>query len=349
VDVVVVGAGQAGLAGAYGLLRQGLEPDAGFVVLDGEPAPGGAWRHRWPSLRVGTTHAVHDLPGLAFRPGSPDRPAAEAVPAYFAEYERRLGLPVHRPVRVSSVQPGADGRLLVRTSTGDWAARGLLNATGTWTHPFVPRYPGQERFAGRQLHTVDYRDAHELAGRHVVVVGGGASAVQLLGEISAVTTTTWVTRREPVWREGPFTPEAGRAAVALVERAVREGRPPSSVVGVTGLVVTPWVRDALDRGALHRLPMFDRLTEDSVVWDDGRRVRADVVLWATGFRAALDHLAPLRLREPGGGITMVGTRTARDPRVHLVGYGPSASTIGAARAGRSAARELVGLLRPQAA
>jgi cation diffusion facilitator CzcD-associated flavoprotein CzcO len=349
VDVLVVGAGQAGLAGAYGLLRQGLEPGAGFVVLDGEPSPGGAWQHRWRSLRVGTTHAVHDLPGLPFRPASPDLPAAEAVPDYFADYERHLDLQVRRPVRVSAVESDADGRLLVRTSAGDWAPRGLLNATGTWTRPFVPSYPGQSRFAGRQLHTVDYRGAAELAGRHVIVVGGGASAVQLLGEISAVTTTTWVTRRPPVWREGPFTPEDGRAAVALVERAVREGRPPSSVVGVTGLVVTPWVRDALDRGVLERLPMFDRLTEDSVVWDDGRRVRADVVLWATGFRAALDHLAPLRLREPGGGITMVGTRTARDPRVHLVGYGPSASTIGAGRAGRAAARELAELVRPRAA
>ncbi len=51
------------------------------------------------------------------------------------------------------------------------------------------------------------------------------------------------------------------------------------------------------------------------------------------LRAAIDHLAPLRLREPGGGIRMEGTRAAADPRVHLVGYGPSASTIGANRAG----------------
>jgi hypothetical protein len=90
--------------------------------------------------------------------------------------------------------------------------------------------------------------------------------------------------------------------------------------------------------------MFDRLTRDGVAWDDGRFVRADVVLWCTGFRAALDHLAPLRLREPVGGVRMVGTRVAAEPRLHLVGYGPSASTIGANRAGRAAVRELVALL-----
>ncbi|WP_448624786.1 NAD(P)-binding domain-containing protein [Geodermatophilus sp. URMC 64] len=344
VDVAVLGAGQAGLATAYGLLRQGFARETGFVVLDDNTQPGGAWQHRWPSLTVGTTHRVHDLPGLPFDAGADDDRASRVVPAYFAAYERAFDLPVHRPVRVTAVRPGE--RLLVETSAGDWAARAIVNATGTWTRPFVPRYPGQELFAGRQLHTADYRSAAEFAGRHVVVVGGGASAVQLLGEISRVTSTTWVTRRPPIWREGPFGTDEGRAAVARVEEAVRAGRSPGSVVGVTGLVVTPWVRDALDRGALRRLPMFDRITADGVAWDDGRFMPADVILWATGFRAALAHLAPLRLREPGGGIRMAGTRTARDPRVHLVGYGPSASTIGANRAGQTAARELRAFLSP---
>jgi NAD(P)H-nitrite reductase large subunit len=86
--------------------------------------------------------------------------------------------------------------------------------------------------------------------------------------------------------------------------------------------------------------MFDRLTADGVAWDDGREVKADVILWATGFRHALDHLAPLHLRNDRGGITMDGTQVATDPRIHLLGYGPSASTIGATRAARVAVRDL---------
>jgi cation diffusion facilitator CzcD-associated flavoprotein CzcO len=346
VDVVVIGAGQAGLSTARSLVRQGFEPETGFVVLDADAAPGGAWQHRWPSLTVGTTHRVHDLPDLPFEPDADNLRAADAVPAYFAEYERRFRLPVHRPVRVAAVRRTDGDRFRVETDAGDWTARAIVNATGTWTRPFVPRYPGQELFRGRQLHTVDYRSADEFAGQHVVVVGGGASATQLLGEISTVTSTTWVTRRPPVWRDGPFDEDAGRRAVAMVADAVRAGRRPGSVVGVTGLLTsTPYIRDALDRGVLERLPMFDRITEDGVAWADGSSLRADVILWATGFRAAVTHLAPLHLRGTGGGIRMDGTSVHGEPLIHLVGYGPSASTIGANRAGRSAARSLRRLLR----
>ena len=183
------------------------------------------------------------------------------------------------------------------------------------------------------------------------MVGGGASAVQFLGELAPVADTVWVTRREPVWRTGDFDPEAGLAAVTLVADRVRRGLPPASVVGVTGLALRPQEREAERLGAYRRRPMFERIEPTGVRWADpstgsGQAAfeRVDAILWATGFRPAIGHLAPLRLRSPLGGVQLdvggavQGAVTAvRDPRVQLVGYGPSASTIGANRAGRAAA------------
>ncbi|MCI2417260.1 NAD(P)/FAD-dependent oxidoreductase [Saccharopolyspora sp. K220] len=336
-DVVVIGAGQAGLTSSYHLRRTGVD----HVVLDRSDGPGGAWRHRWPSLRLGGVHGIHDLPDSPLRETDGARPAAEVVSEYFERYESEMRLPVLRPVKVHAVRDGG-ARLLVESSAGTWAARAVINATGTWENPFWPHYPGQRRFTGRQLHTADYRGPAEFRGQHVIVVGGGISAVEHLLEISEVAGTTWVTRRPPPFTD---TPVDGRAAVAEVERRVRAGLPPGSVVSATGLPNTGAVRAAWERGVLTRLPMFERITADGVEWADGRTQRADVILWATGFRPALAHLAPLHLREPGGGIRVAGTRAVAEPRLHLVGYGPSASTIGANRAGRAAVHEIHALLR----
>jgi cation diffusion facilitator CzcD-associated flavoprotein CzcO len=298
---------------------------------------------------------MHDVHGIANLPGVPVPPSASAdrantfVPAYFADYEKRFELPVLRPVAVESVRR-LDGLFEVLTDRDTYLTEAIVNATGTWNRPFIPWYPGIESFRGRQLHTADYRGADEFAGQHVLVVGGGASAVQLLAEISAVASTTWVTRRPPEWRTGEdFTPEYGRQVVARVEERVKAGLPPRSVVSVTGLHLRPQEQDAWDRGVYERRPMFARITPDGVEWPDGQSLHVDTILWATGFRADLAHLAPLKLREPSGGIRMNGTQTVLDTRVHLVGYGPSASTIGANRAGFTAARSLHNQLHPVAA
>lgn len=345
-DIVVIGAGQAGLSAAYHLSRLGIAPGRGFVVLDQNPVPGGAWQHRWRSLTLSTVNRIHDLPGMSFADAVPDAgdtvEAAIAVPRYFAAYEKAFALPVYRPVAVRVVCE-RNGRFRIETDRQTFSARGIINATGTWESPYIPDYPGRDTFLGRQLHTRDYRTAADFAGQHVLVVGGGISAIQLLNEISLVTRASWVTRREPAFREGPFNEEAGRAAVAMVEDRVRNGLPPNSVVSVTGLPLTPAIVAMRERGVLNRQPMFSEITPTGVRWADGRALDVDVILWCTGFRSSLDHLAPLLLRNEHGGITMTGrlaTQVARDPRIHLVGYGPSASTIGANRAGSAAAGEL---------
>jgi len=330
-DSVVIGGGQAGLSASYHLERRGIE----HVLLDANDRPGGAWQHRWDSLTMGDVHGVAALPDSE-SPGASEERANLAVARYFADYEREHDLPVLRPVRVDRVTSVGD---LLEVHAGDrsWRAPTVVNATGTWDRPFVPHYPGMETFRGEQLHTVDYPGAAHFVGRRVLVVGGGASAVQFLGELAPVTDTLWVTRRPPVWRTGQFDREAGHRAVALVEERVRRGLPPASVVSVTGLALREQEQPAESLGAYRRQPMFERIEADGVRWSDGRFEPVDAILWATGFRPAVTHLAPLHLRSPHGGIQLDGTTAVADPRVQLVGYGPSASTIGANRAGRAAA------------
>ena len=335
-DSVVIGAGQAGLSASYHLTRLGIR----HVVLDADDRPGGAWQHRWDALTMRDVHGVAELPDDAAPPRDDER-ANVAVPATFAAYEKTHGLPVVRPVRVDRVTD--DGILIVHAGDREWRTRTIVNATGTWTHPFLPHYPGMETFLGDQFHTVDYPGPEFFRGKRVLVVGGGASAVQFLGAIAPIAETVWTTRREPVWRTDDFTPEAGAAAVALVEQRVAQGLPPESVVSVTGLMLREQEREAERLGAYaDRRPMFERIEPDGVRWADGTFERVDVILWATGFRPAIAHLAPLHLRSAAGGIQLDrngrGTTAVADPRIQLVGYGPSASTIGANRAGRAAAK-----------
>ncbi|MBO0610798.1 FAD-dependent oxidoreductase [Myceligenerans salitolerans] len=345
-DSVVIGAGQAGLSASYHLERLGIR----HVVLDAGPRPGGAWQHRWDSLTMRDVHGVADLPDGPAPGRSADR-ANRAVPAWFGRYEAEHDLPVRRPVRVRTVT-GDGGLLRIDSDAGAWLARTLVNATGTWDRPFVPHYPGVETFRGEQVHTHDYPGPDHFRGKRVLVVGGGASAVQFLGEIGPITDTLWVTRREPVWRD-EFDENAGREAVARVLDRVTSGFPPASVVSVTGLALRPQEETAARLGVYdRRRTMFSRVEPDGVRWDDDVRDPArpafepvDTILWATGFRPAVTHLAPLHLRSEHGGIPLLpGTAdvqtavtAARDPRVQLVGYGPSASTIGGNRGGRAAA------------
>ncbi|MFC5337936.1 NAD(P)-binding domain-containing protein [Leucobacter denitrificans] len=346
-ESVVIGAGQAGLSASYHLTRLGID----HVVLDSNDRPGGAWQHRWDALTMRDVHGVAELPGSTPPPLSAER-ANSVVPAYFGTYEAEHDLPIVRPVVVDRVENDGE-MLLVRAGDQTWRTRTIVNATGTWTQPFVPYYPGAETFQGEQLHTHEYPGPEHFVGKRTIVVGGGASAVQFLGALAPLTDTLWVTRKEPVWREDEFNPEARIAAVGLVEERVAQGLPPESVVSVTGLMLREQEREAERLGAYAtRKPMFERIEQHGVRWQDGTFEPVEVILWATGFRQAIQHLAPLKLRSRNGGIQLDrdgrGTGAVADARVQLVGYGPSASTIGANRAGRSAANGVRKYLRNSA-
>src|SRR4051812_34374738 len=118
IDIAVIGAGQAGLAVGYYLRRTSHT----WIILDAEPRPGGAWQHGWDSLHLFSPAQWSSLPGWPMPPGAADIPTRDEVIAYFAAYETRYALPIHRPVHVTAVRPG-DGGLLVESDQGTYQAR----------------------------------------------------------------------------------------------------------------------------------------------------------------------------------------------------------------------------------
>lgn len=365
--VVVIGAGQAGLSVGYHLRRLGLVPGSDLVILDRAPSTGGAWQFRWEALRLGAAHRVHDLPGmramgLEFDDADRSRPARDVVGEYYRRFEQHYDLRVRRPVSVTSVSridgddgvaddAPTDGGLCVTTRSADGTvtrirAEVVVNASGTWGTPFVPWYPGRDVFRGRQVDTTEYRSATEFTRQDVVVVGGGTSAIGFLLELDGVARSTrWFTRRPMVWAgTASLDVESAVAAVDEQDRAARAGEVLPSIVSGTGVPVSRRIRAGIDRGVLRDEPMFTRMDETGVVTADGTHVRADAVIWATGFRADLRHLAPLHLRTTAGGVVVEDGRSAEEPRLFLAGYGPQASTIGANRAGRRIARQVMDAL-----
>ena len=353
VDVAVVGGGQSALAVGYYLRRSSLR----FVLLDEQGSPGGAWQRTWPSLRLFSPAQWSSLPGWLMPrdpadEGADGYPSRDAVLRYLAEYERRYELPVERPVRVRALRRD-DGGFRLDTSTGTLRAQAVVSATGSWASPLVPELPGQTDFRGTLLHSATYAGPTAFADQRVIVVGGGNSGAQILAELSSVARVTWVTREPPHFLpdevDGRYLFEQATARY----RALQEGRTPDPPRSLGDIVMVPPVREARARGVLRAEPMFARFTTTGVVWPDGREEQVDAVIFATGFRPALDHLAPLGLAEASGRIAIApsgsGTRAAREPMLWLVGYGEwtgfaSATLIGVGRSARGTVEEIAATL-----
>lgn len=318
---MVIGGGQAGLAAAFYLRRAGID----HVVLDAQPVPGGAWPLTWNSLRLFSVARHSSLPGRPMPSFSDGYPTAQHVVDYLTAYEKRYDIPVQRPVQVDSVTRDGD-RLVVHTDAGTWSARHVISATGTWWRPFRPLMD----LPGHQLHTVDYRDPLEYAGQKVVVVGGGNSGAQIAADLAPHAELIWMTRRPPRYMPDEIDGKA------LFDIATRRG----SVGELGDIVAIPSVREARDNGLLVATSM------------DGEALSAaDVVVWCTGFRPALSHLGPLRLRDAKGRVAVDGTTAAEEPRLHLLGYGSwtgpaSATLIGVGPTAKATVAKIVATIRP---
>ncbi|MQT36022.1 MULTISPECIES: ArsO family NAD(P)H-dependent flavin-containing monooxygenase [Pseudomonas] len=340
-DVVVIGGGQSALTVAYFLRRTGLS----YVLLDAESAPGGAWRHGWDSLRLFSPSAWSSIAGWPMPAVSGGTPGRDDVIDYLTLYERRYDFPIIRSTRVNRVEKIEDGLRVVSEGRA-WEAKAVISATGTWSRPFIPSYPGQELFLGQQLHSAHYVGPDEFEGKTVLVVGGGNSGAQIYAEVSKVAQATWVTQEAP-----KFLPDEVDGRV-LFERATarlkaqQEGLEPQQPPGGLGdIVMVPSVRDARERGVLNAVRPFKRFTSTGVVWSSGDETKVDVVIWCTGFSPALDHLSSLGVVCLDGKVAVDENRSVASPNLWLVGYGDwtglaSATLIGVTRTARDVVNQV---------
>ncbi|WP_241834113.1 NAD(P)/FAD-dependent oxidoreductase [Streptomyces sp. NTK 937] len=195
-DLIVIGAGQSGLATAALASRHGFTR---ILVLEGAQEPGGSWPRYYDSLTLFSPARYSSLPGMRF-PGEADRyPRRDEVVEYLRDYARRLPADIRTSTTVTSVTR-QDGTWSVRAEDGrEFGARAVIAATGDYGTPFVPDVPGRADFGGRVLHAADYRSPDAFARQRVVVVGGGNSAIQIAAELGPLADTTLATRRPIGW------------------------------------------------------------------------------------------------------------------------------------------------------
>lgn len=338
-DVVVIGGGQSGLATGYFLRRTGLK----YIILDEQEKPGGAWLKTWDSLKLFSPAEHSSLPGWMMPKATGEYPEREHVIRYLRDYEEKYQLPVERPVVVHTVTR-PDSTFILETSKGTYTCSALVSATGNWKNPFIPDYAGREDFTGIQLHSAQYKNEHVFINKKVLIVGGGNSGAQILAEVSKVADTTWATLQEP-----KFLPDDvdGRYLFEFATKQYKarlEGKEIKPVGSLGDVVMVESVKEARDRKVLNTVRPFKALYEQGVIWPDGTREAFDAIIWCTGFKSSLDHLAGLGITKDGKIATKDTKATAMDG-LWLVGYGSwtgyaSATLIGVGRTARQTAKEI---------
>lgn len=282
---LIIGGGQSGLATAYYLLAAGVDT----LVLDNGLTPGGAWNHSWPTLRLLSPAELSSLPGMAM-----PAIAGELRPAHIVEYlhnyEGRFDIPVRRPVQVREVtRPAENGPFHITTDQGTWTADQVVMATGTWSTPYVPSYPGT--ILGQFWHAANYPGPDTFRGTRVAVIGAGNSGAQLLAELSEVAEVTWLTRGEPRYLPAEIDG-------AELHRRLASGED-TRLLG--DIVLTPQIARARAEGRMNPTPPPTSLDELNV----------NHVIWATGYEPAL---GPVRRLLGNDQVPVVAG-------LHLVGYG----------------------------
>jgi putative flavoprotein involved in K+ transport len=348
-DVLVLGAGPAGLAVAGCLVTRGVPTS----VLDAGAAVGDSWRQRYDRLRLHTPRIQSGLPGLR-PPRSAGRwLAKDDYAAYLAGYARRHGLEPELGVVAERVDRTGDG-YTVSTDAGPRCAATVVVATGYQRVPVVPDWPGAEQFGGELLHSSGYRSPAPYRGKRVLVVGTGNSGAEIAADLAEQgTAEVWLSCRTPphvIRRQtGPIPTTIlgipnqylpARLVDPVSRRLARLTAPDLAPFGLprptTGLkaqflrtAVVPLIDvglvDQLYAGRVQVVPAVTSMAAEGVALADGRELEVDVVVAATGYRRGLEDLVGhLGVLAAGGAPRVHGART--DPGasgLHFIGMLPT--------------------------
>lgn len=336
-QVLVVGAGPAGLAAGYALTRAGHR----VAILEQGACVGSAWNELYDSLRLHTGKHLSTLPGLAFPPDTQLFPTKSDFIRYLRAYAERGDLPIQFGCKVTRAARTERGWSL-ETSLGRFEAGRLVLATGIIGNPTCPRWPGLESFRGTIVHSVRYRNPASWKGRRVLVVGTGNSGAEIAAELGRAGVATGVAVRNgahvmPLLLLGvPI--QYWSHVIERLPRPVRQAL--AKTVGVAGRVLRgrpviprpPWspldrppiigfgLTDAIRSGQVTLYPEIRGFTERSVTFIDGREAPFDAVILATGFRAAVEFVEGRFATDARGFPAANGVRCADLPGCFVIGH-----------------------------
>ncbi|CAL9368182.1 putative oxidoreductase CzcO [Streptomyces sp. enrichment culture] len=317
-ETVVVGGGQAGLAAAYHLARQGRD----FVVLEAAERLGHSWRSRWDSLRLFTPASYSHLPGMKCGAADGRYQSKDELADYLETYAMSFGLPVRLGSRVESLTRFGDRYVLTVAARPVEAAQVVL-ATGAFTAPYVPEFADKLDPSVDQLHSVDYRNPGRLKPGDVMVVGAGNSGAEIALELAA-SHRVWLAGRDTGHVPFPM----GAAAYRVMGRLSVHAWPGRGIAASgTGrghplISVGP---DDLRRAEVRRVPRVVGVEEGRPLLADGRLQDVRTVVWCTGFVPDyswidLPFIAPDRVPLHRDGSVR------GEPGLHLLGL-PFQSTV----------------------
>ena len=277
-DVLVIGAGHGGLAMGHHLDRLGRR----YLIVDRATRVGTSWRERWDALRLFTASVVSGLPGLPMAVADPF-PSKDQVADYQERYAAWRGLALRLGVDVRRVRP-VPGGFLAETGEAPIFARRVVVATGVFRDPLVPSWAADLSPDVFQTHASRYRDPSGVPGERALVVGTGASGCEIALDLALT--------RPVVLAVGTRVPPAPRLFSSIF--AWRIARLRDDVLRDRDLPL-PWplrarryepraLGRAIREGRIEIVPRAVASTDGGVVCADGRRIEADAIVWATGYR-----------------------------------------------------------------